>query len=328
MSFRRFSEFAENKTKSLVVPTVSLQQYNENLLYKFSGAVIKKRNESVDALRQASLYKNLQQMLDDIDFPYAESLMISVSAHNQKKFDENLVRLQNFLTQKNLKTNLVGMFEQVFLNNQTKQHIVKLDPTDVDKIIENLQLDAANFIDTCKAKIEIIISEIDWSNHPIHVEAIVGEDNFCTKAKVFLGDHFVSSFELEKTNDGLQVTNESIDELPSSSHKQFTDLIDKIRDNFKSKNIMTLYWNCPRDVRESLKEKRRTLAVGETHFLPRSSHLTNMLWYKNQDDVWKVKIFKEHLSTTLLEGDSITYRTTDNCKILHLELVKEASYEE
>jgi|LakMenEpi03Aug12_release.lakeMendotaPanAssembly.Ray.scaffolds.fasta_scaffold02041_40 hypothetical protein len=325
MLFKKYSEFVENKKQSQPSVVLCLDAYREHLMSNLSGLVLKNSPIYQDALKKTIDVTKIKKSLLEIGYPYIESFSICLENGQTDNIARQIQKFDNWLYLNSKDTEILKFVESAFWKYQLNLMLKKIDPKDVDLTIFSLVDKSRNVLGEMAFKIEKIIESIAWDNHPIFIEALIPTDDWIVdSARISIGEYFQAHFDMNKKNENLDVTTVIFTEMPQKMRDQIDNLLNRLKESPKIKQIMTLYMSKPENLRDFFERKKRDVALGIKAFIPQGTLLQNKPFYEGQD-LWKVKIDYSSLVKTTQEGDVTGYQLLEDANVRWIELIKGAT---
>jgi|688.fasta_scaffold214338_2 hypothetical protein len=319
--YKNLSDYISKKSIQLTTVRMSLDFYRENLTTSLSGLVMKSDDKSRDALRRTIDCEKIKNALEEADYPFIESFMICLEQGNSKKILNHIQKIEDWIFENSLDESIVNLIESEFWLYQSNILKKEIEPEDVDYAIESLTDKSTFVLEEMVLKIENELSKIEWDNHPIMIKALPSDKWIAEKARVEIGNQFVSSFDLLKETNGFVIENIVLSEMPERMKNQIQALMQRLKESPKIKQLVTLYMSKPVVNRDLFENKRKQIALGIKTFLPKGTILTNVPIDENQD-IWKVKIEKINLLKSLQEGDVSGFKIIGESNLRWIELFR------
>lgn len=299
---------------------ISVDDYKQKLTSHISGLVLK-NNTHDNCIKESLESSKIKYSLENIQYPFVESFIMVLESGNLQKMHQQMNKIERWLYFNTKDDSIFRMIESFVCSYQANLNRKKLDPHDVDSIVESLVLKTRDVLREMVSNIEIELSYIGWNNHPIHLKALYVDDKVANTASVSIGENYSCLFDYKKTDNGFLVENVVFSEMPESMRTQIDALLQRIKDSPKIKKMVTLYMAKPHQDRNLFERKRRDISLGIKTTLPKNTILMNMP-IDEKNDIWKVRIKEEKLSKILNEGDFLQYQLMDESDLIWINLVE------
>lgn len=324
--YKNLLDYLEKRKSNHLIVGISLDSYRENLVTSLSGLVIKREDKSREAIFKIIDCDSIKETLLEINYPYLESFMICIEQGNAKKITNHLENLENWVYKNSFNKSFIDLVENEIRPFQAIICKRDLHPEDVDLVIDSLIQKSRTVIEEIASKIESSIEKLEWGSCPILVKALPSENWISESAKIEFGSNVFSSFDLIKTSHGYVVENILMNEMPEKLKQQIQDLIQRLKESPKIKQVATLYMAKPNINRNLFENKKRQISLGIQTYLPKGTLLTNIPSHEN-DDIWKVKLENKNLLKYLQEGNFTGYKLVDDSQLKWIELFRSKNEE-
>ena len=318
--FTRYKEYCEKKANSQSKIAISIDDYKEQLTTNISGLVLK-NSDNNQCVKNFIDVTNIKSKLEKVDYPYVESFIICLENSNITKISNQVENLERWLYLNSKDDSVIPLIESVVYTYQSNMIRKKLDPKDIDDIVEGLCCKTLDVMREMVFNLEREIEKIEWDHHPINFTAVYKENRASEEATVTIGENYHVVFDFKKTDRGFLVENIVFSEMPSSMRSQIDSLLQRIKESPKIKKIITLYMNKPQEERNLFEKKKRDISLGIKTTLPKNTLLRNMP-ISESEDIWKVRLRQDKLTKVLNEGDFIEYQLLDDVDIIWIKLLE------
>lgn len=312
--------YIENKTKTKII--FCLENYKQNLFANISGLLLKPNEKIEEARKQILNILQLELFLSEASCPFSEEMQIAIKSNDIKKIKQIHEKFRNWSKSCKLDENIFCRIDNSLFDYQSKFYSDRLNPEDIDKIVESYFCESQIAIKKLCNAINFCIDKIpNWGHHTIKIEAINQDDEFVvSKAKINIGDY--SSF-VVKIGREYNVENLNCDEKYLKLKEDTESLKKMLEGKYKSDKILTLYISRPLCERKFFESSKRDVCMGLVSTLPKHITLKNMPIKSENEDLWKIKVEEKNIYEILNEGDFKEYQVIDeNCSIKWLERVE------